>query len=184
MISNCHDFKCTMCPRRCVDMNLLTQHIVKCHPTTLVCNICDQKFVKLRDKNLHMSRSHHFECDFCPSSFVRLAECWAHKKQCQPKTFKCTFCPLSFPKLKIFNKHNRDYHLMPFKCTFCLEKFVIKEDIIRHMSSVHEFECEKCKSWFYIPQPGPSMTYYNVRKPTSLGNAPLLCNKETCFVSC
>ena len=181
-ISNCHDFKCTMCPRRCVDMNLLTQHIVKCHPTTLECNLCDHKFVKLGDKSLHMSSSHNFECDFCPSSFVRLAECWAHMKQCQPITYNCTFCTHSFPNSKGFYNHKRKNHPMPFKCTFCTEKFVYKEDVNRHMSSVHEFKCEKCKSWFFIPQPGPSMNY--VRKPISLGNAPLLCNKETCFLSC
>ena len=184
-ISNCHDFKCTMCPRRCVDMNLLTQHIVKCHPTTLECNLCDHKFVKSGDKSLHMSSSHNFECDFCPSSFVRLAECWAHMKKCQPITYKCTFCTHSFPNSKDFYNHKRKKHPMPFKCTFCSEKFVYKEDVNRHMSSVHEFKCEKCKSWFFIPQPGPSMNYMNyVRKPVSLGNAPLLCNKETCFLPC
>ena len=188
-ILNCHDLGCTMCPRRFVDMNLLTEHIIKCHPTTLVCNFCDHKFVKLSDKNLHMARSHHFDCDFCPSSFVRLADCLAHKKRCQSRTpqskmFKCPFCAHSFPTSKSFNKHKRKKHPMPFKCTFCLEKFAFKEDINRHMSSVHEFKCEKCKSWFYIPQPGPSVTYDNVRKPISLGNAPVLCNKETCFLSC
>ena len=182
----CHPLmvNCNMCPTRCVDINLLTQHIVKCHPKTLSCNKCDHKFVKLRDKSLHMSSSHNFQCDYCSSSFLRLADCWAHKKRCQPSRIKCTFCPESFPYLKSFAKHKRKKHPVPFECTFCSEKFAFQEGISQHMSSVHEFNCEKCKSWFYIPQPGPCLTNDNVRKPISLDNAPLLCNKETCFLSC
>ena len=175
---------CKMCSTRCVDMNLLTQHIVKCHPKTLLCKLCDHKFVKIRDKSLHMSSSHNFQCDYCSSSFVRLADCWAHKKRCQPTRIKCTFCAQYFPHLKSFSKHKTKRHPVPYECTLCLEKFAFQEGISQHMSSVHEFNCEKCKSWFYIPQPGPTLTHDNVRKPISLGDAPLLCNKETCILSC
>jgi hypothetical protein len=184
-ITSIHRFECDLCPAFFVEMAYLTQHKEQFHPAINYCNYCDHSFVKLRDMNLHLSSSHNFECDCCLSSFVDLSNLTKHKKHC-PKPIRslCSVCYGTFPSFQLKNHQNK-IHPNSFRCTLCFFNCHGKAKMNHHVSSVHEFKCEKCKTWFYIPQPGHCMIYSNnVRKPSSLGNAPLLCNKKTCFLSC
>jgi hypothetical protein len=116
---------------------------------------------------------------------VDLANLTEHQKQCpHPERFSCAFCPATFPSWQEFEIH-RDCHPAQFQCILCFTKFTRKIPMNHHISNFHEFKCEKCETWFYISKPGQCMTHpNNVRKPFRLGNAPLLCNKETCIASC
>ena len=210
-ITSIHRFECDLCPAFFVKMAYLTQHKEQFHPAINYCNYCDHSFVKLRHMNLHLSSSHNFECVSCLSCFVDLANLTEHQKHCpdrttctlcsgtfpslkqlknhqnkiHPNSYPCTLCSGTFPTFKQRRDHLNRIHPNSFRCTLCGIKFHSKSEMNHHLSSFHEFKCEKCKTWFYIHQPGHCMIYpNNVRKPSSLGNAPLLCNKETCFLSC
>ena len=185
-ITSIHRFECDLCPAFFVEMAHLTQHKGQFHAAIAYCNYCDHSFAKLRDMDLHLSSSHNFECVSCLSCFVDSANLTKHRRHCpKQERSSCALCSSTFSSLNQLKNHQNKIHPNSFRCTFCFFNCHGKAEMNHHVSSVHEFKCEKCKTWFYIPQPGRCMTYpNNVRKPISLGNGPLLCNKETCFVSC
>ena len=185
-VTSVHRFQCDMCPVWYTDIESLTLHKEQCHLAISYCNYCDHSFAQVKDMKLHLSCSHNFECVFCLSWFVDLAKLTEHKKQCRhPERFSCAICFAITPSLKESENHREKSHPAQHQCSLCFSKFASKNAMNQHISNFHEFKCEKCETWFYIPQPGPCMTFPNfVRKPISLGNALLLCNKETCSITC
>ena len=141
-------FKCSFCKASFAKSgNLLTEikdlleHQKQFHP--LNCPWCDVSFAKSEDLDQHKEIYHLFKCDLCPLWYsIRLDNLIKHKiKEHPPTTFQCAFCHVSFARLEDMNQHKTEFHPIPFKCT-------------QHISSAHEFRCEKCKKWFCISRTG------------------------------
>ena len=146
-VTSVHHFECDICQVWFVDIESLAQHKELCHLAISYCNYCDHSFSKVEDVNLHLSSSHNFECVFCLSWFVDLANLAEHKKQCpHPERFSCAFCPAVLTNLKEFEKHRETSHPAQFQCILCFSKFIRKNAMNHHISNFHEFKCEKCET--------------------------------------
>jgi KRAB domain-containing zinc finger protein len=135
------------------------------------CDKCEKCFFKAESLNRHNGLFHEiggpvYKCDSCTRAFTRRNGLCRHKKKlhrlptdAQPATkpqYLCKVCRKEFSSLKEFKKHENshagtaDTSELVFVCRNCGEEFLLKSDLIYHITETHTlaYVCHVCGDRF------------------------------------
>ncbi|XP_069363779.1 zinc finger protein 879-like isoform X3 [Maniola hyperantus] len=116
------------------------------------CQICDEKFLKLRLLVIHMSKHfNNYSCETCGAAFVSLHLLKRHLETHKTGNFPCEACDKVFSNTEKRNMHMRGVHLKkwPRTCPICPERFNSNYQRAKHLRIVHNqtsgvFKCDTC----------------------------------------
>lgn len=161
--------KCKICLVTLPDLNSLKVHLknhgknidpefndniipFKLEGKVFNCQICGEKFLKLRLLIIHMSKHfNNFSCDVCGSVFISLNLLKRHLQIHQQGTFPCDKCDKVFSNSAKRTLHMRGVHIKQFprRCPICPERFNSNYQRTKHLRIIHNqtsglFRCETC----------------------------------------
>merc|ERR1719186_1856136 len=114
----------------------------------LQCDICDKKFMRIRNLEVHM-KGHEgekiFPCDKCEGLFLKRKQYLAHSRNAhdpknQVRKFKCDHCDADFKKRADLNKHVKRLHMglgKNYKCDECDKAYQRSDQLRVHMHFKH-----------------------------------------------
>ncbi|XP_045781716.1 zinc finger protein 28-like isoform X3 [Maniola jurtina] len=116
------------------------------------CQLCEEKFLKLRLLIMHMSKHfNNYSCETCGAVFVSLHLLRRHLQTHKAGTFPCEVCDKVFSNSAKRTMHVRGVHLKqwPRTCPICPERFNSNYQRTKHLRVVHNqtsgvFKCETC----------------------------------------
>lgn len=116
------------------------------------CQICDEKFLKLRLLIIHMSKHfNNYSCETCGTVFMSLHLLRRHLQTHKAGNFPCDVCDKVFSNSAKRTMHMRGVHLKqhPRTCPICPERFNSNYQRTKHLRIVHNqssgvFKCETC----------------------------------------
>jgi hypothetical protein len=166
---------CYICMKKFENKYRLQDHLDIHNPENQYnCLECDKKFTTSFTHERHLLEKHTevklFECDLCEQKFNLERNLQRHLKNIHEigvSPFKCDLCP-TFKRNDNLLKHERDIHNINkhrlfikgvndtnggFECCHCEKIFKSKDQLKRHMDTVHSQEvdryiCEICKKGF------------------------------------
>ncbi|XP_060809172.1 zinc finger protein 331 isoform X4 [Amyelois transitella] len=123
---------------------------------TFDCQICGEKYLKLRLLIIHMSKHYNnFSCEICGSVFISLILLKRHLQTHETGSFPCQKCDKVFNNSAKRTRHMRGVHLkaLPRRCPICPERFNSNYQRTKHLRIVHDrsnglFKCETCGKEF------------------------------------
>ena len=163
-----HHF-CNLCGKYFTSLLRLTKHVKRIHKKTkpFQCSSCEMEFSNHGDLMRHIDRIHPDECvDEDKISYdTRSARREQVETEITEETdnpedanelvvqYRCEPCGAAFFAEAHFDKHNSRVHdFKEFECQQCQTVLKSRNDLKRHMESVHEkkkpFMCTKCQSTF------------------------------------
>ena len=145
-------FQCFSCHKLFLHLQSLSIHNINCHLKTgnvskkyIVCNICDETYMSMRDLKSHISSIHEgikFYCPLCKEEFTQKYGLDHHVRRFHygVKPFSCKICDKSFSEHSRINRHIRTVHegKTLYQCSICNTKFTENGSLKRHISVVHE----------------------------------------------
>ena len=153
-----YKLKCSMCFATFAFNADLAEHQGKCHPKKpIMCAYCSATFVtnaKLAEHQSRKCHSKHFKCTYCNANFAVYDFLEDHQRKCHPKEpFKCTYCSTSYSKSEELIEHVSQIH--QFKCGLCPKFFGDFDQYAKHIRELHrESRCDECQAVFHLNQCG------------------------------
>ncbi|CAG9789590.1 unnamed protein product [Diatraea saccharalis] len=116
------------------------------------CQICSEKYLKLRLLIIHMSNHfNNYSCELCGSVFISYNLLKRHLQTHEMGSFPCEKCDKVFNNSSKRTLHMRGVHLkrLPRRCPICPEKFNSNYQRTKHLRIVHNqttglYKCEIC----------------------------------------
>ncbi|CRK86962.1 CLUMA_CG000778, isoform A [Clunio marinus] len=159
-----YDFVCHICKKEFDKMCFLTRHCRRVHKCIPQVNcFCGKQLGTwkrlLIHKQLHFPEKVDYECKECKLTYKLKASYESHmKKKHGPdaKKFVCSQCARCFKNSRILASHEKTHLPDDLKlthlCVICNKKFVNKNSLKSHITSVHEmanlYTCETCGKGF------------------------------------
>ncbi|XP_031635426.1 zinc finger protein 569-like [Contarinia nasturtii] len=106
------------------------------------CNICHKEFVQLHNMKKHKtthSSEYRFHCCGCFIGFSKKSEKDAHEKVCRSRRYECHICKklLTLSKNQLIRHMRQHNGEKPFICKICMRSFTLKNNLRRHLNTVH-----------------------------------------------
>ena len=144
----------------------LALHKKQLHPVPMPfqCTYCSIAFARSKDLNHHISSVHGFKCDLCPSYFI-----FSEKTPW-------------FSEMAQLTQHKEKCHSKMILCKYCVTRCASTDDLKKHVSSVHSFQCNLCPALFVDLA---LLTYHKEKNhPANFGcNMFIFVHKYGCFDS-
>jgi len=138
------NLSCNSCKRHFINEKQMKNH--EC--AHLQCDLCDAKFMRIRNLEVHMKghEGHElFPCDKCEGLFLLRKRCLRHMRTAhdpayQVRKFKCNQCDSDFKNKPDLNKHIKRLHMglgKNFKCEECNKAYQRRSQLLVHMHYKH-----------------------------------------------
>ncbi|RWS21406.1 zinc finger protein 737-like protein, partial [Leptotrombidium deliense] len=138
---------CDQCGKILLSKHSLDMHQVSAHGTDhekpFQCDICGQRFVKIRSLINHRRKEHTgdqpFVCEYCGKAFAMKERMKQHLRvHSDEKIYKCTLCSKEFKSNSSFAAH-KDLHagIMRYTCKYCGRKFQFQGNMGKHIKRRH-----------------------------------------------
>lgn len=105
--------KCTLCPRKYLQPNLLKKHMLThTDPRSFACEHCKLVFTQSTSLRKHERRAHPYKCDLCQHvSFSRGMDLIAHHQShhSSANLCQCDWCDEEFSNVYAFRAHVRTH---------------------------------------------------------------------------
>ena len=106
------------------------------------CNRCGKSFTKARSLMNHAAThidEFPFHCPACFQGFSLKTEAVAHEKQCQKRHYECHICKnfVTVDKSDLTTHMRTHTGYMPFRCEICMKGFIQRQNLKRHLNSIH-----------------------------------------------
>lgn len=116
------------------------------------CQICGEKYLKLRLLIIHMSKHYNnYSCEICGTVFISLHLLKRHLQIHESGSFPCDKCDKVFSNAAKRTLHYRGVHLKQFprRCPICPERFNSNYQRTKHLRIVHNqttglYRCDTC----------------------------------------
>lgn len=136
---------CKVCRKALMSIESLRRHM-KIHTghKQFKCDQCEKSFIEKHDLQKHQvthSSDKHFACEICKKLFKRKYDLTLHMTAHQPiplRNFHCGLCDKVFYSYHNMKRHKRLHqNHKTFKCHDCKKSFTRKDNLERHVKSVH-----------------------------------------------
>lgn len=119
---------------------------------TFDCQVCGERYLKLRLLIIHMSKHfNNYSCEICGSVFISLNLLKRHLQTHESGSFPCDKCDKVFSNAAKRTLHTRGVHQKQFprRCPICPERFNSNYQRTKHLRIVHNqttglFRCDTC----------------------------------------
>eukprot|EP00172_Hildenbrandia_rubra_P004427 Plantae.Rhodophyta-Hildenbrandia_rubra.ctg8948.p1 GENE.Plantae.Rhodophyta-Hildenbrandia_rubra.ctg8948~~Plantae.Rhodophyta-Hildenbrandia_rubra.ctg8948.p1 ORF type:complete len:653 (-),score=60.97 Plantae.Rhodophyta-Hildenbrandia_rubra.ctg8948:113-2071(-) len=147
-------FFCDQCSSSFKSKGDMRRHKLTIHDKIkpFICEKCHASFGHRGHLNRHVKTVHlrerPYRCNTCGFRFLQASHLEMHQKMVHEKLkpFLCDICKLSVTTRSALRNHLRHVHHVSdaYRCPVesCLEGFILKFDLTRHMSKVHQIEYE------------------------------------------
>lgn len=135
-------FLCTLCGKFYRHRRTLTAHLREGHgkgpALPFPCQLCDRKFLKEGELQLHVNRHMKvkpFKCERCGKSFASKRTFHPTKHACHilaDVKFMCSVCGKEFKTKKYLHEHEVNHSVKRYRCEKCLQSFTHRSQILRH----------------------------------------------------
>lgn len=116
------------------------------------CQVCGEKYLKLRLLIIHMSKHfNNYSCEICGSVFISLNLLKRHLQTHESGSFPCSKCDKVFTNSTKRSLHFKGVHLKQFprRCPICPERFNSNYQRTKHLRIAHNqssglYRCDTC----------------------------------------